>query len=309
MEVTILSLSKLLKSSFLLACFSTLAFISAVHAAPPVRMSIVPGSGSGMEQEVADRITDRLQSNSNIEISTVNPDWMVSVNIIDKSDPIALTIRVNGTYSIKTRDGHVIHSDSVQSNKQDFNLRPGTPAPLNKALVDSAAREVISKLVERSINPINDAVATEMETRDKIIQAHHFADEDKYDEGLQLLMTITPATSHFRGARELIAEYQMEQDALDLMSQAKANVRSGKTRSAIAQLTAINAKSKRYRAAKQMLASLRGGSSRRTTAVVKTNSNSGNAELNALEAQKRALDAQKRAIEAQQAAIKQKSGR
>ncbi|HEY9791060.1 MAG TPA: hypothetical protein V6D22_11710 [Candidatus Obscuribacterales bacterium] len=283
-------------------------FLSAALAAnaPPVRLAIVPGNGSGMEQEVADRITDQLQSNNDVKVSTVNPDWMAVVNIVDKTDNIALTIRVNGTLTIKTRDGHVIDTVSVQTNKQDFSTSVGTPQPLNRALVDAAARETIDKLVERAVNPINDAVAVEMETRAKIIQAQGLGDNDKYAEALDMLKSVGPDTPHFKGVRELMAEFQMEQDALDLMSGAKANARVGKIRQAIAQLKAISTKSKRYPPARQMIAQLSrqlGGHSTKATTV---SGGSGN-ELKALEAQKKALDAQKAAIDAQETAIKVKS--
>lgn len=275
-------------------------------AAPPVRIAIVPGGASGMEQEVVDRITDRLSGNPNIAISTVNPDWLAVVNISDKPDLMAQTIRVNGTLTIKTTDGHIVSTTSVQSNKQDFNLSPGTPAPMNKALVDSAAREVIANLTERAINPIQDAVQVEIDTREKIISAHNFADDDKYDDALKLLMTISPETPHFKGARALIAEYQMEADALDLMNQAKANVKSGKLRPALIQLKGISEKSKRRLAAKQMIASIQRSLAGHPHKTSTATASSGD-QMKALDAQKKALDAQRRAIDAQETAIKLKS--
>jgi hypothetical protein len=280
-------------------------FLSAALAsnAPPVRLAIVPGNGSGMEQEVADRVTDQLQSNNDVKVSTVNPDWMAVVNIVDKTDNIALTIRVNGTLTIKTRDGHVIDTVSVQTNKQDFSTAVGTPQPLNRALVDSAARETIDKLVERAVNPINDAVAVEMQTREKIIQAQGLGDNDKYADALDILKTIGPDTPHFKGVRELMAEFQMEQDALDLMNQAKASAHVGKIRQALAQLRAINSKSKRYPPARQMIAQL----SRQVAAHPSKSASGSPDEVKALEAQKKALDAQKQAIDAQETAIKLKS--
>jgi hypothetical protein len=278
----------------------------AAWAAPPVRIAIVPGGGSGMEQEVCDRITDRIQTNPDVRVGTVNPDWFAVITIADKSDLMAQTTRVNGTLTIKTRDGHVINTTSVQSNKQDFNLNPGTPAPMNKALVDSAVKEVIAKLTDRAIYPLEDAVKTEIATRDTIIQAHNFADEDKYDEALDALRTITPETPHFKAVRGLIAEYQMEQDALDLMNQAKANVRAGKIKSAIAELRAINKQSKRYRAAIAMIGSLnRGATHVARTAAPAARGN--DPQLKALQEQKKALEQQRKAIEAQEAALMRKS--
>src|SRR5262249_19254684 len=161
----------------------------------------------------------------------------------------------------------------------------GTPQPLNKALVDSAARETIDKLAERAINPINDAVTIEMQTREKIIQAQGLAENDKYADALDILKAVGPDTPHFKGVRDLMAEFQMEQDALDLMKQAKANVRVGKIRQAIAQLRAINSKSKRYPPARQMIAQLtRPAGGHKPTATAGGSAD----ELKALEAQKKA---------------------
>jgi hypothetical protein len=289
----------------LTAALALLCLPASVWAAPPpVRLALVPGNASGMEQEVVDRITSALQGNSNIKLSTVNPDWFGVVNIIDKIDSIALTIRVNGTLTIKTRDGHVIDTVSVQSNKQDFNLSPGTPAPLNKGLVNQAVEEVIGKLSERAIDPINDAIAVEMETRGKIIQANQLGDQDKYAEALDILKTIGQDTPHFKGARELMHEFQMEQDALDLMNQAKADARAGRYSQAIVRLKAINKASKRYQPARQMIAQLSARSVHRTA---RGSGSPAGDELKALEAQKQALDAQKKAIDAQETAIKLKS--
>jgi hypothetical protein len=239
-----------------LGLLTVLAAMASASNAPPVRIAIVAGNASGMEQEVVDRITDQLAGNADIKVSTVNPDWMAVVNIVDKTDNIALNIRVNGTLTIKTRDGHVIDTISVQTNKQDFSTAVGTPQPLNKALVDSAAREAIDRLAERAISPINDAVAVEMQTREKIIQANGLADDDKYADALDILKAVSPDTPHFKGVRDLMAEFQMEQDALDLMKQAKVSAHAGKLRQAIAQLRAINPKSKRYPPGRQMIAQL-----------------------------------------------------
>ena len=297
-----------LLGNLLLAIAAILVFVAAAVAAPPVRIAVIPSGGSGMEQEVCDRISDQLQSNQSIALSTVNPDWFVTVSIVDKADLVAQTVRVNGTVTIKSTDGHVLNTVSAQTNKSDFNTSPGTPAPLNKALVDSAVREVIGGLSQRAVGPIQDAVEVEMATREKIIKAKFLADEDKYDEALQLLMTISPDTPHFKGARSLIAEYQMEQEAIDLINEAKSNAQRGNVRQALALLRSVSPKSKRYGVARSMIASL--NRPRRTTAKAKSSSSPASstqdAQLKALQAQKRALEAQRKAIEVQEAALKSK---
>lgn len=282
--------------------------IPVLAGAPPVRIAIIPGGASGMEQEVCDRISDQLQGNASVALSTVNPDWYVVCNIVDKPDLVGQTIRVNGTVTIKTTDGHVLNTISAQTNKQDFNTNPGAPAPLNKALVDSAVREVIGGLSSRAINPILDAVEIEMATREKIIRAKTLGDDDKYEEALQLLMTISPDTPHFKGARSLIAEFQMELEAIELIRDAQANARKGRARQAIALLRAVSPKSKRYGVAKSMIANL----NRPAKVIVKATpaskvSNVDAAQLKALDAQKKALEAQRKAIEVQEAAIKSKA--
>ncbi len=226
------------------------------NAAPAVRLALVAASGSGMEQEVIDKVTDQLQSDNDLKISTVNPDWTGVVSIVEQTDNLALTVRVNGTMTIKTRDGHVLNTFSVQTNKQDFNTSPGTPAPMNKALVESARREAIQQLTERAVGPIQDAVQVEMQTRQKIIQAMELGDKDNYKEGLEILQTIGQETPHFDQVRSLIAEFRMEQLALESMQAAQTDSKAGRLSKAIADLRQVDAHSKRYPAAKNLIASL-----------------------------------------------------
>ena len=125
-----------------------------------------------MEQEVVDRITDNLQGNSK-NYFTVNPDWYVVCSITDRSDIASESVRVNGTVTIKTTAGHVLSTVSAQTNKQDFSV--SGPAPINKSLQTSAVNEVINGLVQRATGPIQDAVETEIQTREKIISAQNLA--------------------------------------------------------------------------------------------------------------------------------------
>src|ERR1700679_343038 len=80
----------------------------AALAAPPVRIAIIPGGGSGIEHEVVERITSQLQDRQDVVISTVNPDWYVVCNIIERLDQVSAAIRYNGNVTVKTKDGHVI---------------------------------------------------------------------------------------------------------------------------------------------------------------------------------------------------------
>jgi hypothetical protein len=279
-------------------------------AAPPVRIAVTCGGGSGMEQDVVDRISDDLKSNSKVVVSTVNPDWFIVCNIVDRTDTAGASVRVNGTIVIKTTDGQVLNTVSTQTNKQDFSLSPGTP--VNKRLQDNAAREVIQTLFERAREPISTAVDTEIQTRDKIIKAQRLGDEDKYDEAIELLSPISPDTPHFRGVRKLIAEFRMERDALFCVRDAQSLAASGKYSQAIETLRAVDPKSKRFGQAKELISKYRAALARRTVRRAparKPSSPSGDAnaaQIKALEAQKKALDAQKKAVEAQEQALKGK---
>lgn len=282
---------------------------TACQAAPPVRIAIVPGGGSGMEQSIVDGITGNLQDKPNIVISTVNPDWYVVCNIVEQPDTVGSSIKVNGTVTIKTTDGQVLNTVAVQTNKQDYSLQPG--APLNKALVESAVREVIAGITERATNPIEDAVNIEIATRDKIIAAESLAGNDKYDEAISILSQISPDTPHFKAVRVRINEFQMEKQALEAVKKSEELAKHQQFTPAIKVLKDVNLKSKRYKLAQERISTYRAAIARLARlAKLKhagpAKSSSGNVEkqVNALEAQKGALEAQKKAIDAQEAALK-----
>ncbi len=66
--------------------------VTAAYAAPPVRIAVVPGGGSGQEQSAVDGITAGLEGNSNITLSTVNPDWYVVCSINEQTDQVGGTV-------------------------------------------------------------------------------------------------------------------------------------------------------------------------------------------------------------------------
>lgn len=306
-----LSPKKLILAAFAsLALMSNLFLSAAFAAAPPVRIAVVPGGGSGMEQEVVDRITAELQGNPNAAVSTVNPDWFVQCNILDKNDTMGASVRVNGTIVIKTVDGHVLNTVSMQTNKQDFSLTPGMP--VNKALFDRGVREVIGGLVDRARQPLASAIEIEMQVRDKLMNAQNLGDEDKYEDAIQILMSINPDTPHFTGARKLIAEFQMEQDAMEFVKEAQASAKQGNYRRAIEILKGVSPKSKRAGMAKALSSKYRTAlAGRRPVQRPSNNAKSSSgpsveAQLKALDAQKKALEAQRKAVEAQESAIKSK---
>ena len=273
---------------------------------PPVRIAVVAGGGSGMEQDVVDRITSELQNNPACTVSTVNPDWYVQCNIMDKTDTVGGSVRVNGTVVVKSSNGHVLNTVSIQTNKQDFSLTPGMP--VNKALQDRGAREVIGSLVDRARQPLADAIALEMEVRQKLLTAQNLGDEDRFDEALEILSAIPADSPHFAGARKLITKFNMEKDAMELVQQAKDLAKQGQYTKAIQALKAVDLKSKRFPVAKALAAKYRAamaGRPRRAAAPT-ASAPSTSAQLKALDAQKRALDAQRKAVEAQEAAIKSK---
>lgn len=270
----------------------------------PVRLAITAATGSGTEQRVVDSITTRLQENPYIVISTVNPDWYVSCRVDDNTDFASMTVRVNGTVTIKTaKDGAVINTISSQANKQDFSASGA--APLNKALVTSAMREVTQELSQRSIQPIEQAVVTEIDAREKIEKAKSLAHEEKYDEALETVMMITRDSPHFWPAHALADQIQLEKDARNCVNQAKAKARQGQYRQAIAELRQVSSKSKRYQIAQGLIATYSHNTlAKNKTAATPNPQAATNAQLKALDAEKRALELRRQAIDAQEAAIK-----
>lgn len=171
---------------------------------PTVRIAVVPGGGSGMEQEVVDGINGRLSGDPSIALSTVNPDWYVICNILDKTDFQQMAVRVNGTVTIKTTDGHVVDTVSTMVNKQDFAVSPGQG--VNRVLIDRAIREVISALVDRATPKIMMAVQIEMATRQKVVDAYKLAGSGRVAEAIAILNEISPDSPQYRRARRVISE-------------------------------------------------------------------------------------------------------
>ncbi|HNB22918.1 MAG TPA: hypothetical protein PKZ32_10880 [Candidatus Melainabacteria bacterium] len=239
--------------AFIVAASLTLA-IPALAGVPPVRMSITPGGQSGIEQEVCDRLSMGLSNAQDIVVSTVNPDWFVTCTITERTDQNTGQIRYNGTVTVKTRDGQVITTSSVQKYNQDY-VVPGQQ--LNKRLVDNAARDVIGAVSDRSLPPIQQAVEVEMETRKRIIEAEMKAEDDKYDDATAILREVGPDSPRFKAVRSLMDEYAMEKEALQLISTAKSKAKAGAYTQAVVALKQVNKKSKRYRNAVALMAQYR----------------------------------------------------
>lgn len=294
----------------LVALYCILAGPASVLAAPPVRIAVIPGSGSGMEQDVVDGIAGSLQTNNNVRLSTVNPDWFVVCVIQDKTDQAAGGVRVNGNVTIKSADGQVIDTVSTQTNKQDFSLQPG--APVNKMIFDKAVRECIQGLVSRAVMPIEAAVTVEMQTRDSIIQAERLADGDRYEEGIAVLQQVNPDSTHFKAVRVLMGKFAREQEALDAVNEAQALAKQAKYTKALEILKNVDKSTKRYAQAQSLrnryLAALRPKTLAKTNhGQPKKNGSTAEGQLKALEAQKKALAAQQKAIEAQESALRNKA--
>ncbi len=233
----------------------TLCITTAGADSPPVRIAVVPAGGSGIEQDVVDRISNQLESIDHVSVSTVNPDWYVVCNIQERMDQMSGQIRYNGTVTVKTIDGQVISNVAVQKYNQDFSLTPG--APLNKALVDGAAREVISGMAERALGPIEQAVQTEVDTRNRVGSAIELAQQDKFDEAMSNLSVVTPDSPHFKQVRALMAQFAMEKQALASLNAADALAKKGNYAGAINSLKSVDKHSKRYKLAQEKISSYR----------------------------------------------------
>ena len=293
------------KITFSIIFLLSLIFAPIAYAeAPPVRIAVVTGGGSGIEQSIVDRIESRLQENRNVALSTVNPDWYVVCNIKEFMDQVSGQIRYNGSILVKSQGGQIISSIAVQKYSQDFSLSPGTP--LNKALVDKTAKEVIYASAQRAIIPIERAVEVEMDTREKIVKAEILADSEEYDAAINSLRLVTPDSPHFKNVRNLMDEFQAEKNALENLKKAEALAKSGKAGNAIALLKHINPKSRYYPKAKSLMAAWGGRAKAvskkptrklvksKTTAKAKTGNSSKDAELKALD---KVLKMEKKALE------------
>jgi hypothetical protein len=187
-----------------------------VFAATPIRLSITAETSSGIEQEIIDQITNQLSNDSDVIVSNVNPEWYVVCHIIQNLDPRSGQIRYNGSVMIKTGDGQIIGMVSCQKYNQDFapeqydQMNINGP-PLNKQLVDSAARETIRMVAQRATERIETAVPVEIKTRDQIAQAKSLANSGKYKEAIAVLNTIGPDSVHYKGAQQSIAQLKKKQ--------------------------------------------------------------------------------------------------
>lgn len=175
----------------------------ALAGAPPVRIAVVPGGGSGIEQDVVDQISQQLGGMEGVALSTVNPDWYVVCNIHENLDQMSGSIRYNGNVLVKTVGGKVISTVAVQKYNQDFSTSPG--AQLNKALVVNAARDVINNVASRAVPQIQQQVMMEMEGRSRINDANQMASQGHYDDALTTLEQITPDFIEFASVRNLHA--------------------------------------------------------------------------------------------------------
>ncbi|HEY9717490.1 MAG TPA: hypothetical protein V6C69_08475 [Trichormus sp.] len=237
---------------------SLAAILPALGNAPPVRIAVVPAGGSGIEQEAVDRISSQLQDMQNVVISTVNPDWYVVCNIQENTNQMSGAIRYNGTVTVKTTDGQVVSNIAVQKYNQDFSLEAGTP--LNKKLVDNAARDVIGGMSDRAMGPLQQAIQTEMDTREKVISASEDGDKDQYNEAIGLLAQITPDSTHFKQVHGMIMQFEVEKHCMELCKSAQAKAGKGAYGEAINLLRQVDKRSKRYKFAQGKIAAYRAAS-------------------------------------------------
>jgi hypothetical protein len=209
----------------------------------------------------------------------------------------------------------VISNVAVQKYNQDFSLTPGTP--LNKALVDRAAHDVIDGLAERAMAPIQQAVQTEVETREHMQVAMQLAMDDKYDEAIQALANVTPDTTHFKQVQGAMGQFQMEKQMLQMMKQADAQAKKGRLGEAINTLKGVDKHSRFYKIAQQKAGSYKAALARaaqiklaknkaKTTAPTTAKGgtpSSPETDVQSLERAKQALQTQQQAIEARQSAL------
>jgi len=277
------------KNNFLKIIFLLLTICligkTAAFAAQPVRISVTAGGESGIEQEAVDKISYQLSNNPNVVISTVNPDWYVVCKIGQVLDQLSGQIRYNGTVIIKSADGQVISTVSMQKYNQDISPQDfATPSsqrsggsgpygtnvdvdvtlnttqplvPLNKKLVDSAAHEVTEAMSSRACTDIGQALVVEIAARERLNAANQLAKSDEYDQAIVMLSQIDANSLHYKESQKLAARFQMEKHCLQLIKQAEANARKKQYVTAIALLRQVDKSSQRANVAKALTYSYR----------------------------------------------------
>ncbi len=276
--------SNFLKIIFLLFIFCFIGNVAA-FAAQPVRISVTAGGGSGIEQEAVDKISYQLSNNPNVVISTVNPDWYVVCKIEQALNQLSGQIRYNGTVTIKSADGQIINTVSMQKYNQDINpedfAAPSTQSsgnyspygtnvnvgvtlntaqslvPLNKKLVDSAVHEVTEAMSSRACEDIEQALVIEVASREQLDTANQLAAHNEYDQALAALSQVDANSLHYKESQKLSARFQMEKHCLQLINQAQINARKKQYLTAIALLRQVDKNSKRAPLARIRIASYR----------------------------------------------------
>ncbi len=250
---------KVIVRLFLLIALFCLLGLPSAQAASPVRLAITAASGSGLEQEVVDYISNQFSGDPDVVVSTVNPDWYVLCNIDDNQNRFTGQIHSNGTVTVKTADGQIIGTFAAQKYNQDFSSDLGKPnnwqgAPLNKQLVQSATREVVTDLGTRATAKIKEAVQIELQARDSISQAESLADAERYSESIDILKKIGPDTVHYKDVQKLIVKLQMEKHALELVNNAEVKGKKGQYSEGIVLLKEVDPQTRYHKIALQLIA-------------------------------------------------------
>src|SRR5262249_39710886 len=100
------------------------------------------------------------------------------------------------------------NQDFAPEQYDQFNING---PPLNKQLVDSAARETIRMVAQRATAKIEEAIPVEIKTRDQIAQAKVLSSSGKYKEAIAILSTISPDSVHYKSAQQTIAQLKKKE--------------------------------------------------------------------------------------------------
>lgn len=177
-----------------------------------IRISIATDTDNGMEQQIVDYISDQLSGNTNVVLSTLNPDWYITCHIDQQLDRMTGQIRYNASVKIKTNDGQLIGAASAQKYNQDFAPQSYKPlnfgTPLNKKLVTDAAQDTVRDVGNRAINQLNQAIPIELKARKQLAEAQALIDNKKYPQAIEILRKVDLNSAHYKDAQKKILQLE-----------------------------------------------------------------------------------------------------
>lgn len=120
----------------------------------PIRLSLCGGHGkeisdeADIEQNAISRLASSFSHGHNLVVSTLNPDYVLTVLVQQKI--VENTLKIRAFITLRTESGQVVDEQTVSLDKQDFPLNPSDP-PVRKTIVYDAQREMVDRIASRTV--------------------------------------------------------------------------------------------------------------------------------------------------------------